>query len=331
MTEAHALAVRPLECESDASRWAHDRDDERTCAAVVRLHARTFHAASRLLPAPKRRAAYALYAFCRLADDIVDHPGGAPVEEVARRLDAYANGLDATLAGRPQGAVFRELGVAIRAFGVPEHALRELLGGVARDLEPTLHARWSDLADYCAAVASSVGEMCTYVFGVRGDDAMRARAVRYARTLGLAMQLTNILRDVGEDARRGRCYLPVEDLAAFGLTASDVLERADLASDERWRPFMAFQIGRARTLYEAARPGLGLLAPDAGRCATAAATGYAAILDAIEANDYDTIGARARIGRGARVALLWRAWLGPVPAASACAGPHVEWPAVRPA
>jgi len=331
MPEAHALAIRSLECASDASGGTTDRDDERTCAAVVRLHARTFHAASRLLPAPKRRGAYALYAFCRLADDIVDHAGDAPADEVARRLGAYGRALDAALAGRPEGPVFRELRATIRAFDVPEAALRELLAGVARDLTPTTYARWSDLAAYCASVASSVGEMCTCVFGVRGDDAVRARAVRYARTLGLAMQLTNILRDVGEDARRGRCYLPVEDLAAFGLSTHDVLTRPDLARDERWRPFMAFQIGRARSLYETARPGLGLLAADAARCATAAATGYAAILDAIEANDYDSIGARARIGRGARVALLWRAWLGPVPATSACAGPHIEWPAARPA
>src|SRR5690606_1019222 len=107
-------------------------------------------------------------------------------------------------------------------------------------------------------------------------------------TLGVAMQLTNILRDVGEDARRGRCYLPDEDLAMFGLTRDEVLQDPDLASDERWRPFMAFEIGRARALYQAATPGIWLLAPDAQRCASACARGYASILSAIERLDYDT-------------------------------------------
>jgi phytoene synthase len=127
------------------------------------------------------------------------------------------------------------------------------------------------------------------------------------------MQLTNILRDVGEDARLGRCYLPEEDLAAFGLTADLVLagaagSGASLARDERWRPFMAFAVGRARSLYEAAAPGIALLAPDAQRCATACASGYAGILGAIERVGYDTISQRARLGTAARGAVLWRAW-----------------------
>jgi phytoene synthase len=127
------------------------------------------------------------------------------------------------------------------------------------------------------------------------------------------MQLTNILRDVGEDARRGRCYLPEEDLAAFGLTPDAVLRGSaqggpSLARDERWRPFMAFAVGRARSLYEAASPGLALLSPDARRCATACASGYAGILGAIERIGYDTVSQRASLGTAARGAVLWRAW-----------------------
>jgi phytoene synthase len=198
-------------------------------------------------------------------------------------------------------------------YAVPPDVLRELLAGVARDLQPVRYESWRELVTYCEGVASTVGEMCTYVFGVSGGVAARERALRYARTLGVAMQLTNILRDVGEDARRGRCYLPAEDLAAFGLTPDEVLAGAaagtpTLARDERWRPFMAFAVGRARSLYEAAAPGIALLSPDAQRCATACAAGYAGILGAIERVGYDTITQRARLGTTARGAVLWRAW-----------------------
>jgi len=291
--------------------------DARHCATIVAEHARTFHAASRLLLPEKRRAAFAVYAFCRVADDIVDCGDGPGA---AARLADHAHGLDAALAGRPAGPVFRELHRAVARHAIPERALRELLDGVASDLEPARYATWAALARYCERVASSVGEMCVHVFGVAGGPDVCDQAVRYARTLGLAMQLTNVLRDVGEDARRGRCYLPAEDLAEFGLTPDDVLGRRDLARDERWRALMAFEIGRARALYEAARPGLALLAPDAQRCATACATGYAGILDAIERIGYDTIATRARLGRRARLAVLWHAWRGGVAPVGARSG-----------
>jgi phytoene synthase len=146
------------------------------------------------------------------------------------------------------------------------------------------------------------------------------RALRYARTLGVAMQLTNILRDVGEDARRGRCYLPDEDLAMFGIERDDVLHHPALRRDERWRPLMAFQVGRARALYEAASPGIALLAPDSQRCATACAT--------IEQNGYDTLSTRASLGNWARATILWDIWRArraPADDASTGDGPYIEW------
>jgi 15-cis-phytoene synthase len=222
-------------------------------------------------------------------------------------LADYRSRLSEALAGGPQGPLFRELGWAVQRYGVPASAIHELLDGVARDCAPLRHETWLDLARYCEGVASSVGEMCMYVFGVPGDDARRARALHHARTLGLAMQLTNILRDVGEDARNGRCYLPEHELAWFGLSRADVL-RGDLGTDARWRVFMIHQVRRARELYAEAMPGIALLSPDARRCATACAVGYAAILDVIAANGYDTFRARARLGRLARVSVLWTAW-----------------------
>ncbi|MDX2185279.1 MAG: phytoene/squalene synthase family protein [Gemmatimonadaceae bacterium] len=285
-------------------------DDAAICIAIVQKHARTFYLASRFLPPEKRRAAYALYAFCRLADDMVDEAKLAGDPSIAKRLAEYDQALTAVVhEGRPgSDGVFRELQWAVRTYGVPETVLHELVAGVARDLEPVRYDTWAQLARYCEGVASTVGEMCTYVFGVPAGDAARERALKYARTLGVAMQLTNILRDVGEDAQRGRCYFPDEDLAAFGLTRGEILQDRALAQDERWAPFMAFQIGRARTLYELARPGIALLAPDAQKCATACAVGYAGILDAIEARQYDTISARARVPQWKRISLLWTIW-----------------------
>lgn len=307
--------------------------DTRECERITRRHARTFTLASRFLPPEKRRAAFAVYAFCRTADDIVDHqPPGAhsPRDAIAR----YRQALDAALHGDAEGPVFRELAHAVSAFSLPPSVLHALITGVARDLDGGARpASWAELASYCEGVASTVGELCACIFGV-ADGTSTSCAMRYARTLGIAMQLTNILRDVGEDARRGRCYLPADELQAFGLDRRDVLAGgAALARDERWRPLMAFQIGRARSLYEAAAPGLSLLAADGRRCAAACSTGYAAILDAIEDAGYDTLTQRVAVPMHRRAAILVRLWRGdptaqvPRPGGD---GPFVRWDSPRP-
>jgi phytoene synthase len=297
--------------------------DALECARITRRHARTFALASRLLPLPKRRAAYALYAFCRVADDLVDQGierCGDGAHSLRAQLKAYQQELQAALEGRPSGPIFREVARVVDQYDVPAAPLLELLAGVARDLDVTHYQDWGQLEAYCHGVASSVGEMCTHVFGVAGGPGARSRAVVHARTLGVAMQLTNILRDVGEDAKRGRCYLPADDLARFGLTPSDVLGSPRIVLDPRWREMMAFQVARARSLYGAAMPGIALLVPDSQRCAAACATGYAGILAAIEAQGYDTITTRARLGRMARVGILWDAWRYRAPGFAGAAG-----------
>lgn len=299
-------------------------DDASTCARITREHARTFALASHLLPAEKRRAAFAVYAFCRVADDMVDLATASwtippdstrPDPRTADRLAEYRGELELTLGGHPRGPVMRELARAIQLHDIPAEALRELLAGIARDLHPTRYASWDGLRAYCEGVASSVGEMCMQVFGVVDGDETRARAVRHARLLGIAMQLTNILRDVGEDARRGRCYLPEDELDAVGLEVEEVMEAgragdASFAANPRWRELLRFQVARARFLYAAAAPGIALLDPDARRCAMACSTGYAAILGAIERRDYDTLSGRARVSGLRRAGVLWRAWRG---------------------
>ena len=285
--------------------------DASVCERIARSHARTFTLAGQFLPERKRRAAFALYAFCRVADDIVDDADGSGSRSVSRRLADYERNLTAALAGRPSGAVFREVLRTVREFGVPTESLREVIAGVARDLAPSRLRTWAELVTYCQGVTGSVGEMCTYVFGVPDGDESKVRAIRSARTLGVAMQLTNILRDVGEDSRRGRCYLPADELARFGIYQQEVLDAPPaLARDVRWRELMVHQIERTRSLYASATTAISLLCADSQRCVAACAFGYAGILRAIEANGYDTFRLRARLATTARLGILWRSWRG---------------------
>lgn len=284
------------------------RSDALQCERIVRRHARTFTLASYFLPARKRRAAFAFYAFCREADDIVDSAGDTDRRTVAKLLQTHRRELSEALEGRPRGPVFREVRWAQREFQVSGEVLFELLDGVARDVDPESYNTWDDLERYCEGVASTVGVMCAQVFGIPGGPRQQETALGHARTLGIAMQLTNILRDVGEDARAGRCYLPEEELARFSLTRREVFENPALARDPRWHRLMTFEIARARSLYDQALPGISMLSPDSQRCAAACAIGYAAILDALEQIRYDSVSSRASVGNIARLGILWDAW-----------------------
>jgi phytoene synthase len=184
------------------------------------------------------------------------------------------------------------------------------MAGIASDLEPTRYRTWRDLERYCEGVASSVGEMCVAVFGVAGGAGDQRRAARAARTLGVAMQLTNVLRDVGEDAARGRCYLPEDDLARNGFSRDDVLSGSVLSRRPAWRAAMQLQISRARALYAEAMPGIALLEPDAQACAAACAVGYGRILEVIERNDFNNVTLRARVAWSDRARVLFDAWRG---------------------
>lgn len=284
------------------------RSDALQCEKIVRRHARTFTLASYFLPARKRRATFAFYAFCREADDIVDRAGTEDPRAAARLLLAQRRELAEALDGRPRGAVFREVRWAQREFNVPGEVLFELIDGVARDLDPQCYETWDHLETYCEGVASTVGVMCAQVFGIPGGPRQQEIALGHARTLGVAMQLTNILRDVGEDARIGRCYLPSDELDRFSLTRQEVLENRTIAQDPRWHRLMTFEIARARSLYDRALPGISMLSQDSQRCAAACAIGYAAILDALEQIRYDSVSSRASVGTLARLGILWGAW-----------------------
>jgi phytoene synthase len=280
-------------------------DDARVCRRIVSRHARTFWIASRLLPAAKRRATFAVYATCRTADDIVDTGHG---RESDRALAEFREAAFESLEHPSPSPILRELSRAMHDYDVPVLALRELFDALERDLVPFEIRNWVDLQRYCEGVAGSVGAMCCAIFGAANDQNRRGEVSSLARTLGVAMQLTNILRDVGEDARRGRCYLPTEELARFGLDRESILSGAMLRRRDEWRAFMTFQVDRARHLYRQALPGIPLLQHDARRCAMACATGYATILDAIVDADFDTWSRRVSASRLTLLAVAWQSW-----------------------
>ncbi len=167
---------------------------------------------------------------------------------------------------------------------------------------------WLDLQQYCEGVASTVGEMCAHVFGLPAQPMARQCALRHARTLGVAMQLTNILRDVGEDAARGRCYLATEDLASFGIAREEVLARSIASSDPRWIKLMLSQVRRARSLYASAEHGLAMLPRETRVCATICAHGYAGILDALENIQHNALSRRARVSARTKAWIAFSAW-----------------------
>ncbi len=281
--------ARPVRDESLLQRaYAH-------CQEVTAQHSRSFYLASGLLPAPKRQATRALYAFCRVTDDLVDR-AEADAEAKLQVWRQHA------LTWRPPGddLVAVAWADARARYHIPQRYAEQLIEGVARDLHQTRYETFEDLATYCYGVASTVGLMSMHITGFSGPE-----AIPYAVKLGVALQLTNILRDVGEDWRAGRVYLPQEDLARFGLSEADV---AAGRVDERWRAFMRFQIIRNRRLYTEALPGLARLNRD-GRLAIAAAAGlYSAILEDIERHDYDVFTRRAYVSGWDKVRRLPAIW-----------------------
>ena len=266
------------------------------CEEITRQHSRTFYLASGLLPAEKRQAVRALYAFCRVSDDIVDRGLTA---EALPALNAWRA---RSLSAHPSDEDLVSLAWADTRlkYGIPLRYAEQLLDGVASDLTRCRYQSFDELAEYAYRVASTVGLMSMHIIGFSG-----AEAVPYAIKLGVALQLTNILRDVGEDFQNRHVYLPQEDLERFGLSEKDI---AAGVVTPRWRKFMRFQIQRIRRIYAESWPGIGMLAGD-GRFAIAAASGlYEAILEDIEKADYDVFGRRAHIGALGKIGRLPGIW-----------------------
>jgi phytoene synthase len=267
------------------------------CEAIARRAASSFYPAFRLLPSPQRKAMCALYAFLRIADDISDEPG--PDAEKRRRLAEWRTGLERALVGDYRHPIYPALHDSVRRHRIPVKFLTAALDGVEMDLAPATYSTFSDLQRYCYHVASVVGLACIHIWGFHGD-----RAEEYAIHAGTAFQLTNILRDLGEDAARGRVYLPTEDLTRFGY-GGDRLRRGE--RDERFRELMRFQVARARRFYDDAWPLVPLLRPAGRTVFLVMARTYRALLDVMERRDYDVFTARVRVARWRKVMLALRA------------------------
>ncbi|HNX51215.1 MAG TPA: squalene/phytoene synthase family protein [Thermoanaerobaculaceae bacterium] len=268
--------------------------------ALVRRIAHTrganFSLGFRLLPASKRVAVYAAYAACRIPDDIVDEVG---VDEepgaVERRLDAWKAELEATYAGRPGTDATRALADVLGRFAIPKTALLGLVEGCRMDLRQHRYQTFADLEGYCELVAVTISDISLSIFGVLGPE-----AARYGRSLAMALQLTNICRDVGEDAARGRIYLPLDELAAHGVGEDEVLAgRVDTLS---YRALMAFQCARARSCFAAANPLPPRVERDARTTVRVMGGVYRRVLDRVTADPVRAYSVRADLPRWQR---LW--------------------------
>jgi len=269
---------------------------------LTRENSKTFHLATELLPTEARRAIRALYAFCRRTDDLVDMAGATLAVVEAWRAQVALPAAAQTDLALLSWALTRE------RYGINRRYETELIDGVALDLTKHRYANWMELERYCYLVASTVGLLSMPIIGLAEGVAFE-EAAPFAIKLGVALQLTNILRDVGEDAGRGRVYLPQTDMARFNLTAEDILNGV---YDERFIELMKFEIRRARDLYHRALPGIALLSSAARPAVGAAALLYRAILNEIEALNYNVYAHRAHTSGWQKLLLLpgilWTVW-----------------------
>ncbi len=287
------MTTRPLFTEAIPTlRAAPSADLPRAydeCRAIARRASKSFSLAMRFLPPAKRQAMEALYAFSRTSDDLVDEHS-QPAVALERWIAQIHHAVPSA-----DTLVLLAWADACQHYTLPTDLADELLAGVGMDLTITRYDTFEDLWLYCYRVASVVGLLAMRIIGFTGD------AEHYAIKLGVALQLTNILRDVGEDARRGRIYLPREDLARFGVSEDEVLAQVP---SERFQALMRFQIARAEQWYRAGWPGVALLHPDGQAAVAAAALLYRAILPHIVSNDYDVFTRRAFVPLAQKLVLL---------------------------
>ena len=269
------------------------------CRRITKAEAKNFYYAFRTLPAVKRRAIYAAYAFCRLCDDISD-------EDMSReeRLKGF-RGVRESLVQARQGhfdePVFAALGDAATRFGIPWEHFDEILAGVEMDLDISRYQTFDDLREYCHKVASVVGLVSIRIFG--HDE--HSEVETYAVDLGLAMQLTNILRDIKEDAGRDRVYIPQDELRRFGVSETDL---TNAVIDGPFRELMSFQVGRAREFFESGRKLIPLLEPDTRACTAVLIGVYSSILDRIEAADYDVFSGPVGLSAREKLVTMAKLW-----------------------
>lgn len=322
-TEAQTALVLAPESPSSLALRELSQEDRRACQQFIAVHSKSFYLSSLLLPRARRHEAWALYAFCRQADDSVDgvNPGdgsvpmSAPTETAAMlaQVTMLRQRLQQVYAGKPgEGpahAIDRAFFTVAARTGLPQAVPQLLLTGMEMDALDTRYATYEQLLGYCFNVAATVGLMMTYVMGYVVPDSRRTEVLLRACDLGVGMQLSNIARDVGEDARRDRVYLPDDLLAAHGLSREAVLQagRSGAPPTQPLRAVVRELLARAEAHYQAAALGIPMLPPPARLAIRSAALIYSGIGSRLAAQGYDSLTRRAYVPTGAKLGLVLRA------------------------
>ncbi len=255
------------------------------CRTVTKRSGTTYYWSTFVLPTVKRHHVWALYALCRIADDIVDSLDDRPVDERAAALADFGEALRRAIDdGGADDPVLHAVAHTTRAFAIDPSCYDRFLRSMTMDLTVASYPTWDDLLVYTDGSAAVIGEMMLPIL-----EPASPAALPHARDLGIAFQLTNFLRDVAEDLDRGRLYLPLEDVARFG--ADPCARRVD----DAWVALMRFEIARCRSLYESADLGIAMLPPASARCVRTARVLYSGILERIERADYDVFAERVRV------------------------------------
>jgi phytoene synthase len=277
------------------------------CRAITRYHAKTFYMATRFLPNHKQRGIFAIYSLCRYIDDLVDEAEDLlekrelTEEDIRLKLESWKQKLRDTYDGKAHdNDILIAFSDVLRQYHIPIEMPFELMEGVCMDLFKNRYETFDELYDYSFKVASIVGLMTSQVFGYDSQEALG-----YAVDLGIAMQLTNILRDVGEDLLRDRIYLPQEDLARFDVSEEDLFNHR---RTENVIELLDFQIRRTRRYYQRSDKGIGLLSSDSRLPVYLARQNYGRILDKIEENNYNIFDKRAYLNATEKISILPRAY-----------------------
>jgi phytoene synthase len=279
------------------------RDSYDACRALNAAHGKTYYLATLLLPPQKRPYVHALYGFARYADEIVDDLASTLTEEQkAAHLHEWGEKFLTDLdAGHSDDSICRAVVDTVQRWDIPRAHFEAFLHSMAMDLTVTEYADYDALFEYVYGSAAVIGLQMVPILEPSADA-----AYDYAMDLGVAFQLANFIRDIGEDLDRGRLYLPLDDLARFGLSRADLEKRV---VTEQVRELLKFEIERVRRLEQASRPGIALLSPDSQPCIDAARVLYCGIVDAVEKIDYQVFTERATVSVPRRAQVALPAWL----------------------
>lgn len=297
----HRSVIDELQDSNLREAYAH-------CRALTRFHAKTFYLSTRFLPNEKQRSIFSIYALCRYMDDLIDESfdinknTSIQEKELSSIIHTFKNKLNVAYdSGMGDSPILTAFADTLKNYHIPKEYPLELLEGVCMDLNKKRYETFEELYIYSYKVASIVGLMTSEVFGYDDEDAKK-----HAIDLGIAMQLTNILRDIGEDLQRDRIYIPKEDLERFKISESDLF---DNILDNRFIALMQFQIERARGYYDSADKGIPMLEADSRLPVYLARHNYSRILDRIEDNKFQVFHQRAYLSTSEKLAIIPKAWL----------------------